>query len=312
MSGLATVTGRVLVTGDIMTDIVVRTEGPAVPGSDRRALISMVDGGSAANQAAWLAASGVPVALFARVGMADRDGVAARLAADGIAPLVAGDAEHGSGRLVTLLDPGGERSFFTDRGANLALSINDLPDNWRDGTGLLVLSGYSFFVEGPRACVMAMIAAAREKSIPVVIDAASVGFLAECGAEAFLTWTAGTDLIVANTDEAALMTGKSGPAEQLAGLLDAYPMAVIKRGAEGSLGGIRGAEPVFAAGSARDAIDTTGAGDAFLAGFISAWRQGGDLGACLDAGNRLGAEAVARIGGRPQRTREASWSGLQP
>ncbi len=48
---------RVLVVGDVMTDVVARREGPLAPGSDRRAAIRITPGGSAANQAAWLAHS---------------------------------------------------------------------------------------------------------------------------------------------------------------------------------------------------------------------------------------------------------------
>ena len=299
MSTLPPITGRVLVAGDIMTDIVVKPEGPAVKGSDRRAAISVVDGGSAANQAAWLAASGVPVALFARVGAGDLDVIVRRLADAGIEPLVAGDRGRQSGRLITLIDPGGERSFYTDRGANLALSYTDLSPHWRTGTGLVVLSGYSFFVPGPRTCVVRMIGAARERKLPIVVDAASAGFLVEWGGRAFLEWSAGVDMIIANQDEAAVITGKSDPHEQLAALVSAYPIAVVKHGARGSFALKRGAEAVFAEPVPAEPIDTTGAGDAFLAGFVARWRAGGSLGDCLGAGNRLGALAVTQIGGRP-------------
>ncbi|MBU1174990.1 MAG: ribokinase [Alphaproteobacteria bacterium] len=300
MNALPDIAGRVLVAGDIMTDIVVKAEGPAVRGSDRRAAISIVEGGSAANQAAWLAACGVPVALFARVGSKDRDAIAARLRAEGVEPLLSDDPVRHSGRLVTLLDPSGERSFFADRGANLGLSYADLSPHWRANTGLVVLSGYSFFAPEPRACVLKMIEAARQRRLPVVVDAASAGFLAESGGRSFLEWTQGATLVVANADEAALITGMTDPAAQLAALAQSYPAAVVKSGAEGSHAVVGGEAPVFVAGTAREAIDTTGAGDAFLAGFISAWREKKPLAQCLHAGNRLGALAIERIGGRPE------------
>ena len=50
---------RILVIGDVMTDVIVRPEGPLARGSDRRAAIAVEPGGSAANQAAWLASFGV-------------------------------------------------------------------------------------------------------------------------------------------------------------------------------------------------------------------------------------------------------------
>ncbi len=302
MSSLPVLHGRVLVVGDIMTDIVVRAEGPLVPGSDRRAEISLVEGGSAANQAAWLASLKVPVSLFARVGAGDLEDFRARLSAEGIEPLLAGDPERESGRLVTLIDLDGERSFLTDRGANLALDFADLPADWHDGTGLVVLSGYSFFEAGPRACVRKIIAAAREKQIPVVVDAASAGFIAECGPKAFLNWTEGVDLFVANQDETALLSERFDPEDQMLALHATYRSVIVKRDSKGSLFRRRGQRPVYASGVAVAAIDTTGAGDAFLAGFIAAWRQGEGIAECLAAGNRLGAEVVKRIGGRPEKT----------
>lgn len=299
MSGLKPIKGRVLVAGDVMTDIVVRPDGPPVTGSDRRAAISMVDGGSAANQAAWLAASGVPVALFARVGAADRDSVAARLAEAGIEPLLSGDSERESGRLITLVSPDGERSFFTDRGANTSLSYADLSPHWRANTGLVVLSGYSFFSPQTRTCVLKMIAAARERDIQVAVDAASAGFLAETGSRPFLEWTAGVTLLVANQDEAALLTGKTEPADQLAALSPQYPAVIVKAGGDGCHALLRGNDPVFVRAVPAEAVDTTGAGDAFLAGFVAGWRDGRPPTECLAAGNRLGALAVTRVGGRP-------------
>jgi hypothetical protein len=47
---------HILVIGDVMTDVIVRPEGPLARGSDRRAAITVQAGGSMANQAAWLAA----------------------------------------------------------------------------------------------------------------------------------------------------------------------------------------------------------------------------------------------------------------
>ena len=62
---------RILVIGDVMTDVIVRPEGPLARGSDRRASIAFKPGGSAANQAAWLASFGVEVDFVGRVGAAD-------------------------------------------------------------------------------------------------------------------------------------------------------------------------------------------------------------------------------------------------
>ena len=111
-----------------MTDVIVRPEGPLAPGSDQRARILFEPGGSAANQAAWLASLGVRVDLVARVGLDDVEAEALRLKGAGVTPHLMGDRERPTGRLVALIDARGERSFYTDRAANEALSAADIPD----------------------------------------------------------------------------------------------------------------------------------------------------------------------------------------
>src|SRR5271166_7016580 len=85
---------RVLLIGDIMTDVIVRPHGPLARGSDRRAAIAIEPGGSAANQAAWLASFGVAVDFVARVGSSDVEAEAARLVAAGVTPHLVGDPER--------------------------------------------------------------------------------------------------------------------------------------------------------------------------------------------------------------------------
>ncbi len=74
------------------------------------------------------------------------------------------------------------------------------------------------------------------------------------------------------------------------------PLVVIKRGAAGA-SAIQGSETFTAATEAIRAIDTTGAGDAFNAGFLAAWLDHQPIPDCLHAGNQRGALNVSRAGG---------------
>jgi len=174
---------RILVIGDVMTDIIVRPEGPLARGSDRRASIAFLPGGSAANQAAWLASFGASVDFVARVGAADVQSETARLEAIGVTPWLVGDAERPTGRLIALIDATGERSFLTDRGANEALRATDIPDALIAGAAMIHLSGYSFFAPSPRAAVLDVMRRAGVK--PISVDPASAEFLREVGPEKF-------------------------------------------------------------------------------------------------------------------------------
>ena len=118
---------RVIVVGDVMTDIIVVPEGPLVRGSDRKASIRSKPGGSGANQAVWLGAMGVAVSFVARVGAADKPQLEAYFKGHHVDPVLTSDSQRPAGVLVTIVGPDGERSFLTDRGANLALSPSDMP-----------------------------------------------------------------------------------------------------------------------------------------------------------------------------------------
>lgn len=292
-------TPRVIVIGDVMTDVIVIPEGPMVRGSDRRARIESRPGGSGANQAVWFGSMGTKVTFVARVGAKDKPHLEAYFKGFHVDPVLIADAEKPSGMLVTIIDPDGERSFLTDRGANLDLSHSDMPVWLLDDTRLVVVSGYSLFAEHPRGAVQWMAGEAKRRNIPVAVDAASVGFIEEVGTGNFLEWTKGFSTLFANADEAAALSGSPVLEEQFARLIPNYGRVVIKLGADGAaLGdeaGLRISRPAPRVG----VVDTTGAGDAFAAGFLSAELRGEALEASLLAGIEAGAAAVTRIGGQP-------------
>ena len=284
-----------------MTDMIVRPDGPLAEGSDRRAEITFQPGGSAANQAAWLASFGVEVDFVARVGAADVEGETARLKAAGVTPWLAGDAGLETGRLIALIDPEGERSFLTDRGANDAMEAGDIRDALIEGAALIHLSGYSFFAPSPRAAVFHVMQRAGDK--PVSVDPASAEFLREAGPENFLAWTRGAAVLFPNAEEAAILAGSDDPETQCARLAARYPLVVVKRGAVGC---------EAAAGTRRwrvpaphvEAIDTTGAGDAFVAAFLASRLAGADIEPALERAATAGALASTVVGGRPNRLRK--------
>jgi sugar/nucleoside kinase (ribokinase family) len=291
---------RVLVVGDVMTDVIVVPEGPIVKGSDRRATVRSRPGGSGANQAVWLGAMGAPVVFAARVGHQDRSMYENYFRGLGVVPVLAGDREQPSGVLVTIVDADGERSFLTDRGANLHLCAADLLGDLLDDVRLVMVSGYSFFAPGPRAAVQALFAQARERGIEVAVDPASVGFLAEVGAQAFLGWTAGADWLFANENEAEVLSGVGGIEAQLRVLGGHFGKVLIKRGRLGAVLGDRSGVRLALPAPTVPVVDTTGAGDAFAAAFMAAHLAGADDASALETAIAAGAKAVQFIGGQPE------------
>ncbi len=290
---------RVIVIGDVMTDVIVIPEGPMVRGSDRRAQIRTRPGGSGANQAVWFGSMGTRVSFVARVGAKDKPHLEAYFKGFHVDPVLIADAEKPSGMLVTIIDPDGERSFLTDRGANLDLSHSDMPVWLLDDTRLVVVSGYSLFAENPRGAVQWMAGEAKRRNIPVAVDAASVGFIEEVGTRNFLEWTAGFSTLFANADEAMALSGTSVLEDQFVRLVPNYGRVVIKLGAEGAVVGNAAGLRLSLPAPTVEVVDTTGAGDAFAAGFLSAELRGEALDAALNAGIKVGAVAVTQIGGQP-------------
>ena len=106
--------------------------------------------------------------------------------------------------------------------------------------------------------------------------------------------------MLANADEASVLTGCAEPSDAARALAETFPVVVVKLGADGALVAARESSSVVRRPAPPVAVvDSTGAGDAFAAGFLPRWRSGSDLAAALDAGNALGATVVTRHGARP-------------
>jgi sugar/nucleoside kinase (ribokinase family) len=291
-------TRDVVVVGDLATDVVVLLDGSPAPGSDRPATIRSRGGGAGANVAVHLARLGTPVTFAGCVGDdAAGTGLVAELAAAGVTPAVRTVAGAATGTIVSLVEPGGQRSMLADRGANLALEPADVPVPAPGGH--LHLSGYSLFAPDPRAAGLAALAAAGATGCTVSVDPASTGPLVGYGVERWLADTAAATLVLPNADEARLLTGCADPAAAARALAARHPVAVVTLGADGALWA-DGERLVHRPAHRTTVVDTTGAGDAFTAGLLSVWLADpdGDPAAALEAGLARAAAVVARPGAR--------------
>lgn len=281
-----------LVVGDLMVDVVVHHEGPVAVASDTPARIRFHGGGSAANTAAWAGALGLRVRLLAAIGD-DPAGETARqdLAAVGVelaGPVVAGTV---TGTCVVLVGGDGERTMFPDRGANAGLAPEHVTPAVEDAPKAVHMSGYTLLGDDSRPAGLHALAAAGQRGIPVSIDASSAAPLRKVGAEVFLSWIKGIDLVFANDDEVAALGGARP-------VLDAASALVVKHGAGGATW-TDGDRRVSVSAREVEVVDTTGAGDAFAAGYLTAHLRGDDVRACLEEAARVAARTVSRVGARP-------------
>ncbi|WP_173166824.1 carbohydrate kinase family protein [Phytohabitans suffuscus] len=289
-----------VVVGDLVTDVVAALDGTPAAGTDTGARIRFAGGGQGANTAAWLAARGTPVTLVAAVGD-DEAGRArvAELAASGVHCAVRAHAGTPTGTVIVLTHAG-ERTMINDRGANLLLSPADVDAALAAAPGArhVHLSGYPLLDPASRGAGLRALAAARDKGLTTSVDAASAGPLRRSGA-AFLDWVRGVDLVLANSDEAAVLAGGTDPATQARALATVAVHAVVKRGPAGAVWA--GPDGVFEAPGrpAPAVVDPTGAGDAFAAGLLAARLGGATPREALDRAVALGTEAVTLLGARP-------------
>jgi sugar/nucleoside kinase (ribokinase family) len=288
----------VVVVGDVATDVVVVLSGTPAPGSDRPAAIRSGGGGAGANVAVHLARLGVPTVLAGCVGD-DAAGAALllELRAAGVRTALRATPDAATATIVSLVEPGGQRSMLADRGANLALRPADLPA-LPDG-GHLHLSGYTLFDSGPRAAGLAALDAAVAAGCSISVDPASTGPLATYGADRWLADTAVATLLLPNADEARLLTGCADVEAAAGALALRHAVVAVSLGPEGALWAA-GDRLVHRPAHPTTVVDTTGAGDAFAAGVLSAWLPDRDVdpAAALDAGLALAADVVRRPGAR--------------
>lgn len=258
--------------GDLLLDVIVRLEGPIAADTDTYGRTSVSAGGQAANVAAWVSALGGRGRVIAK----RCDDPAGRVAAEELAarglevvgPVVPGGS--GTGTVVSLATPDGRRSMLSDRGVSPLLAPEELDPAWLEGCDRLHLPGYSL-VRSPIA--EAALAAAR-LAPRVSLDVSSTAAVRETGVERFreLVSRIGPDVVFATEEEAELVRPEA-------------PTLVVKLGARGCR--VNGEEhPALPA----EVVDTTGAGDAFAAGFLVG---GPDL--ALEAAARC----VATMGAMP-------------
>ena len=294
--------------GDLVEDIAVHLSGPVNVASDTAATIERRRGGSAANTAVAVVRTGAPARFIGQVGD-DPVGRAllAVMASEGVDLAVRRRGRTGT--IVVLVDHLGERTMLTDRGA--CADLTDPDPAWLDGLAVLHVPAYSL-VGGLLAATSAtLLSWARDRGIVVSIDASSAAIIEAFGPAAMreLLTAIGPDVLLCNELEAAALGG----AASLVPL--ARHVTVVKNGASPALGsaGISAHDsgtdsftvevpvPVLAG-----VLDTTGAGDAFAAGFLVAYSSGATPADSAVAGHRAARAAIVAVSARAQGSANAS------
>jgi len=244
-------------------DIVVTPAGPIATASDTPGAIQFRIGGSAANTARAFAGLGGTAEFIGAVGDDEIGDRLRRALVDArVVDRLKVAAGRQTARLIVLLAADGQRSFITSRGAADHLQAADVAAAWFDGADVLHLPAYSLLNRPLCEAAEAAAGYAHGAGALVSVDLASSEPLRAFGAQA--AWQAVADVrpdvLFATEDEAAVL-GRP--------LTDLAAVVVVKLGSRGCRILIEDVQ-LDVPGQPAAVADSTGAGDAFDAGFLFA------------------------------------------
>jgi sugar/nucleoside kinase (ribokinase family) len=280
--------------GDLIEDVVVclnsELKNQINIGSDTDSIIVRTRGGSAANVAMFGALTGTPSRFIGQVGNDNLgEQLCASLRESGVD--VCTVAEGRTGSIVVLVQPNGERTFLTDRGVASHLSFFDT--SHLTGVSIVHVPTYSLAQDPLATTAIQYMQAARTAGALISIDASSTAVLRDYGVGRYaaLIESIAPDVFLCNSDEAELLNIDS-----------AHPMpgaelTVIKRGAlPVTAVTAAGAVTEVATPSVANIIDTTGAGDAFAAGFLPTYATSRNIKDAITNGNLIAARVLRSPG----------------
>jgi ribokinase len=268
---------RVVCAGHINWDVRLRVD--RLPGPDDEARVrdrSASGGGSAANVAVCLSRLGIDTRLFGSVGDDDAGREAlAGIRDAGVDPSVTVVEDAETTTKYILIDDDGEVALLGTEGANEALGPAAVSPDLLDGAELVHLTGQ------------------RPDTARRIADLA-------VDRDVFVSFDPGRRLpdreyaeVLERTD-LLFVTDREAEAIEVA-----VPRQVTKHGVGGATYAGPDGEYSHAGFGVESVVDTTGAGDAFAAGFLSAWLADRDPERALSVGNAAGALAASTYGPRP-------------
>lgn len=290
----------IMLTGAGIIDLMVSPAEKTVfeTGSYPAEEISMSFGGDALNEAVVLANLGKKAYLNAVLG-ADFEGrtVANYCQENGVdISLCCVKKGLKTGINVVLVEPDGERSFLTNRNGSLRkLTLGDVPETFPEDVGIYCFASIFVYSEIKGKELAVIFKRAKAQGLITCADMTkrknneSVSDIADA--------LAYVDYLMPNEEEAFLVTGAS-TAEEAAQILRSTGTkhVIIKCGKRGcyidSVDGKMWIPPEKEV----KALDTTGAGDSFAAGFVYGISEGWDLRECAVFANQCGAKAVSYLG----------------
>ena len=258
-------------------------------------------GGSAANTVACIASLGGRAAFIGKVADDQLGGVfghdmRALGAHFSTPPLSSGTA---TGRCLINVTPDGERTMATFLGAANLLGPDDVDPAVIESAKITFLEGYLFTPDEARKAFAKAAAIARTSNRLISLTL-SASFVVEMYREVLIDFIQQqVDILFANEEEITALFQTSDFDEAVRLTRPHVKIAALTCGAEGSVI-LGGTETVKVSAEPVKVLDTTGAGDAYAAGFLYGVARDRPLEVCGRLGSIAAAEVISHYGPRPQ------------
>ena len=251
-------------------------------------------GGAAGNTIACLAHLGMKTAHLSKVGVDDdADFYCQKLQERHTEALFTIHAESGTGRCLSMVTPDSERTMRTSLGASARITPEEVAAVDFSRFSLVYIEGYQLFNPG---IVQETLKQAKASGCQTAMDLASFEVMKIFREEVLPMIASDLDMVFANQEEAAVLTGPGKSAAEMALELGKLcHVAVVKRGAAGACIVRDGVLTEIAIDPVK-ALDTTAAGDSWAAGYLYGYCKGLDDARCGRIGSIVSAEVVQVFG----------------
>lgn len=188
-----------------------------------------------------------------------------------------------------------ERTMLTDLGAAVTMDgLGEFDDVVRNSR-IVHITGYLLLGEPMATRAEEAMAIGVQEQIPVSLDVADPFVVATVRDRMWHALEEFVDIVFMNEEEATTLTGTTNPEEALAKVAEVVDTVVMKLGSKGSVVVHKG-ERVEAGVYPVDAVDTTGAGDAYAAGFLFGYVNGWGAAKSAELGARVASMTVGQLG----------------
>lgn len=259
--------------------------------------ITLAPGGSCANTLHGIALLGGSVVFCGKVGK-DKHGdiYEQKIVQHKIKSNIARCNKNITGHAITFITPEGERTFAVHLGAAINLQKEEVFYEDIKNSKILHIEGYQLEDKNLREVSIHAMKFAKENKVKISIDLADPGVVTRNKEDIRKMVAEYANIVFANEEEANAFTGKSGE-EALNEIATISEIAIVKLGKEGSL--VKKGNDVYTIkGVLAKAVDTTGAGDMYAAGFLYGLTHEHNLKICGDLGSYFAAKVVQQIGAR--------------